>query len=342
MAKNILIAFDGTWNTPDTNPDGGDTSTNVFKFVESVPRVAPDGSPQVAWYDEGVGTNWYDKWIGGGLGLGLSTNIRQGYQKLVQEYQPNDRVYVIGFSRGAYTARSLVGFIRKCGVLLQDRDKLLDAAFDLYQDGDVKPDDRKAVQFRDENSRTIGVRFVGVWDTVGALGVPLDLFKRFNREVAGFHDTRLSRIVENAFHAVAIDEHRDTYAATLWDLPDPLPHQKVEQRWFMGAHSDVGGGYAERDLSDITLRWMQEKAIDSGLGIDSDRIPPLASLNHLAPVHDSFQKIFKPIDREIGVKQNGFETLDDSVMRRVQEDGGYRPRGLVRHLERRQVPGFVT
>ncbi|MEO6164560.1 MAG: DUF2235 domain-containing protein, partial [Candidatus Binatia bacterium] len=117
--KRIVICFDGTWNRPaeESLPVDQQVATNVWRFYQSIRQQSADGLKQVKWYDEGVGTKWYDRVIGGGIGAGLELNIVQGYEFLAKEYQDGDEIYVVGFSRGAYTARSLVGMVRNCGLI---------------------------------------------------------------------------------------------------------------------------------------------------------------------------------------------------------------------------------
>jgi uncharacterized protein (DUF2235 family) len=114
--KRIVICFDGTWNKPaDENlPTEQQVETNVCRFFRSISDAAAHGAEQVKWYDEGVGTKWYDRFVGGAIGVALEKNILDGYEFLAQRYAEGDEVYVLGFSRGAYTARSLVGIIRNC------------------------------------------------------------------------------------------------------------------------------------------------------------------------------------------------------------------------------------
>lgn len=211
---------------------------------------------------------WYDRFIGGAVGAGLELNIVQGYEFLAKEYEEGDEVYVVGFSRGAYTARSLVGMIRNCGLISPKHLALRVAiASGIYRTRQDSVDSSTANMFRAAFSREIKIKYVGIWDTVGALGVPLNLTKDVNMKFYEFHDTKLSNIVENAFHAVAIDEHRQDYDVCLWS-PESVPEQQLEQRWFLGAHCDVGGGYRDRRLSDMTLGWMQNKASALGLALN--------------------------------------------------------------------------
>ena len=209
---------------------------------------------------------WYDHYIGGALGAGLEINIVQGYEFLAKEYEQGDEVYILGFSRGAYTARSLVGIDSRVGLNFRSISRCASSwLHGIYRTRDDKTDSMTAKMFRAAFSREIKIKFVGVWDTVGALGLPLHVTKDVNMKFYEFHDTKLSSIVDNAFHAVAIDEHRKTRRC-LWS-PDSAPQQQLEQRWFLGAHCDVGGGYPDRRLADIILGWMQGKASALGLAL---------------------------------------------------------------------------
>jgi uncharacterized protein (DUF2235 family) len=342
MAKRIVLSFDGTWNTPENSDHGEVAPTNVYRFHNSVLARAPDGTRQVAWYDQGVGTSWWERLRGGAFGEGLSDNIKQGYGKLVDEYEDGDDVFILGFSRGAYSARSLAGFIRKAGLPRRDQKDRLEDAYDLYRKRDADADGPDAVDFRRRHSREIPILFLGVWDTVGALGIPISGLAGLNTRLFDFHDTRLSRIVKNAYHAVAIDEHRELFKATLWSLPEPAPDQRVEQRWFVGAHCNVGGGYVEHELSDIALRWMQEKAQECGLALAPDRIATVTDACCRGLCRDSFAEFYPkaledkktPYYREIGTVPHGYEKVDESVFRRFAEDPGYRPRNLVAYRQR--------
>ncbi|MFN7929762.1 MAG: DUF2235 domain-containing protein [Blastocatellia bacterium] len=330
--KRIVVCFDGTWNKPadESLPPNQQVETNVRRFYESVLPQGADGIAQVTWYDKGVGTHWYDQYIGGAMGTGLDLNIMQGYKFLSETYEEGDEVFVLGFSRGAYTARSLVGLIRNCGLLQQNA--LLTTvgiAYGIYRTHDDGPDSRTARLFRRLHSREIPIKFVGVWDTVGALGVPLHLLHEFNLEFYKFHDTSLSRIVKNAYQAVALDEHREDYDICLWN-PESKPEQTIEQRWFAGAHCDVGGGYDDRQLSDLPLTWMMQKAAALGLGLTS---VALGEKNYLGDLRDSYAEfmqgkyaLLRPRHlRAVQRTQFGFEIVDDSVRNRMQDLPAYHP-----------------
>ena len=167
---------------------------------------------------------------------------------------------------------------------------------------------------------------------MGALGIPLRILSDFNERKYQFHDTELSAIVEHAYHAVAIDEHRADYDVTLWD-PQAKPEQHIEQRWFMGAHADVGGGYADRRLSDLALRWMQSKAQEVGLALRPEKVPANVPANLEASPTDSYKTFLRGLYRlrrpryyrPVGRTGYGHETLDDTVLHKLKTDPEYRP-----------------
>jgi len=256
MARKLALLFDGTWNNEGSN-------TNVVRMRDAIVSSGADDPKQPLFYDTGVGTSWHTRFTGAAFGRGLSHNIRQGYGWLANRYQPGDAIYVFGFSRGAYTARSLVGLIRKCGILHSDDEAQVAEAYELYRDKDVAPDDEKAAGFRASRSREARVRFIGVWDTVGALGIPVSHVP-FSRDYYRWHDTELSKIVDYACHAIAVDENRKDYDVAVWTAIRP-ENIKVEQRWFVGAHANVGGGYPDDPLHTRPLRWMQDGAEAAGL-----------------------------------------------------------------------------
>ncbi|POY36334.1 hypothetical protein C3K47_11340 [Solitalea longa] len=279
--KRIIICCDGTWNEPGTVDKGEAVRTNVQKIYESVAQHDDSGIAQLKYYISGVGTSGWlvNKIMGGATGEGIDNNIKEAYKFLIGNYEKGDEIYLFGFSRGAYTARSLAGLVRNSGVLKPEYFNKVDEAYKLYRSKSKKkdPDSEDAVFFK--NNFCIEepfIKFIGIWDTVGALGVPLYLFKWFNRKLE-FHDVTLSSKVLFAYHALAIDERRKAFAPTLWEQSktvanDPSHPQKLEQVWFPGVHSNVGGGYKESGLSDITLKWMIEKAKGATLSFNEQYI----------------------------------------------------------------------
>lgn len=284
-----IVCFDGTWNDEDGSFGDPATVTNVVRFLRSL----HDTPGQRAWYDAGVGTGILEWLRGGVFGRGLDRNIQQGYKWLSRNHRPGDEIAIFGFSRGAYSARSLAGLIRRTGLVhwgvldddprnIEDEHGAIARAYAIYRarvpscayDGD------EAREFRRHWSREVEIAMIGVWDTVGALGIPGDLLDDIDERRYGFHDMRLGPNVLRARQALAIDEHRKDYDATLWE-PDP----RVRQLWFAGAHADVGGGYADHALADVALHWMQQEAIAAGIALDPIPAPAVTGRER---IHDSF------------------------------------------------------
>jgi uncharacterized protein (DUF2235 family) len=336
MQRNVVICLDGTWNTPGKSLAASeDTSTNVFKFYERALSQSESGKEQIKWYNNGIGTEYLNRISGGAFGLGLDKHIMDAYTFLIENHRDGDSIYILGFSRGAYTARSLVGLIRNCGLLRMSDKTLIERAYAIYRSRE-EVDSEHAVAFRSANSRSININFLGLWDTVGALGIPLQSFKEFNSEQYAFHNTRLSGIVQNAFHALAVDEHRLPYAATIWDAQDYKDRargQVVQQLWFTGAHADIGGGYKDdHPIADVSLRWIQKKSADCGLGVALVPLPALEACTKRS-LHDSYKAFLggayaifsRRHYRPIGTA-GGSEALDLSVTARLQNSVEYRPK----------------
>jgi uncharacterized protein (DUF2235 family) len=301
--KRLVFCFDGTWNRLDSP-----CPTNVVVTAETVLPLAPDGTAQLIFYDEGVGTDKHESLRGGMFGGGLVKNLADGYRFLIFNYSPGDEIYIFGFSRGAYTARSFAGLLNTCGVLVRKEAARVGEAIELYKQRNASPSFvEKLLAFRrdyspevccsdDEASwraRTSGnsdalslprlsVAYLGVWDTVGALGIPsrYKLLSWINKK-HDFHDTALSAFVRSARHAVATDERRKDFQPTLWDnlaavnkkanadlAAADAPYQQV---WFPGVHSAVGGGGERRGLSDQALDWILDGARAAGLVLDGGR-----------------------------------------------------------------------
>jgi len=320
MAKNIVLCLDGTWNGPDTRAtDGSATPTNVQKVFESLKGSAPlaptdnekeisaaaDGAfpAQAAKYIHGVGNmdNFIARVCDGALGIGLVARIIRGYTYLSRNYVPGDNIYIVGFSRGAYTARALAGFVVHQGLLDWQAMQLQEGTEESYSAGLAAWGQYKATLNAGNQSilhglamaitdlhdkfeeglhpapalrfvEDVPVQAVGVWDTVGALGIP-DVQEEDGTEVRAdvfeFADNQLSSDVKFGFHAVAADEQRVDFTPTLWDDRDG-----VAQFIFPGAHADVGGGYpdTESGLSNGPLAWMARQL--ASVGVRFEQLPP--------------------------------------------------------------------
>lgn len=341
--KRIIICCDGTWNTPDKQESGIPIDTNVVKAAQAVREKDAKGVRQLMYYDPGVGTSgsWFKRVYDGATGGGLSRNILEAYRYLIFNYELGDELFFLGFSRGAFTVRSLVGLIRNSGILLPKHIYMLNHAFKLYRSGrkSTHPKEKEATLFRHTYSVSdiTPVKFIGVWDTVGALGNPL-LVKWLRVRGNQFHDTDLSSTVESAYQALAIDEKRRHFRATMWHQQEHAKgRQTLEQVWFAGVHSNVGGGYARTGLSDIALAWLFDKAHASGLECDSIPIQP----DPLQPREESrkgFYRLippfYRPIAKDEPNKGPTFESLHRSVLERYRQDSTYRSKNLEDYFRR--------
>jgi len=260
--KRIFVLCDGTWQS-----ELNRTDTNVMHILRLLKTVGEGGIVQVSLYDAGVGSGEdIASHITGGIsGIGLDDIIMNSYTGLADNYEAGDDVFICGFSRGSYVARSLAGLIHKAGLLPRERLDKADDAYSLYRNRDEAVDGPAADQFRRINSSPqITIKALCCFDTVGAMGFPDPypiwpigkLVEDANKKYE-FYDTNLSRLIEYGLHAVSIDERRKTFMVTPMDRSPNCPDQVVKQVWFSGCHSDVGGGQASTvKLASVALKWM--------------------------------------------------------------------------------------
>lgn len=317
MTKNIALFIDGTWNDADRTVE-----TNVHKLyqlalahqgphhrVDGIP-VADPGCKQIVHYLEGVGTHprWTDRLRGGVTGFGTAKRIREAYRFLSLNYDryDDDRVYLFGFSRGAFAARALAGFVGLIGLLLRDfaTAKNVEYAYQLYKKAGEEGWDPGTLQQQIrmflggrpgrieppagqeknlESVPPIYVHFIGVWDTVKSLGLPGQP-ARWTRH---YDNPLLPHHISHARHALALHELRPEYEPTLWKgiesrragAPKSSMNPSLQQVWFPGAHADVGGGYVVADLSDLALAWMARESAIHQLRLAASTPSPAPSAN---------------------------------------------------------------
>jgi uncharacterized protein (DUF2235 family) len=376
MVKRLVVCCDGTWNFADQP-----SKTNVTKVALSVSRCDGDIEQRV-YYGSGVGTRRWEHLRGGAFGVGLSHDILDAYRFLVDNYEPADQLYLFGFSRGAFTARSLAGLVRNSGILREEYADQFKKAWALYRNRTEKPTSTASTLFRRAYSHETGIRFIGVWDTVGSLGIPVPEPRWLatganvvNRRWA-FHDTELSSWVEGAFHALAIDERRGPFRPTLWHQQPGATYrgpvhshmgedsqrreQELKQVWFTGVHCDIGGGYQETALSDITLLWMVGHARKYGLKFDDAEFQEAAEPtttsdesagfkvrpDALGTLHDSRKGLYKlvpPVSRSIGEakdgdgRPDGREYLSETANQRYDLDPSYKPSSLSSYRKGQEI-----
>lgn len=304
--KRLIVCNDGTWNSPDQEDNGIPSPTNVVKIYNALAEQDDQGVLQLKYYHPGVGAGGgiLNAITGGAVGAGLSSHIRSAYEWIARHYEDGDEIYLFGFSRGAFTSRSLAGLCDR-GLLdldetmpAKDRWERVDAAYRNYREnrtnGPVSKWAKAEWVFHHE-ARSLPITFLGVWDTVGALGVPddLELLNLFDDpDKWKFHDTKLNRRIKTARHAMAIDEVRASFTVTRWS--NASSHPNAKEVWFPGVHSDVGGGYAQSDLSDGALLWMIEEAERVGLCY-RDRVKQQIKPDALGVLHNSFKGAFSKL-----------------------------------------------
>lgn len=332
--RNLVVCCDGTGNV--WGPGGG--VTNVVRLVRALSR---DRARQICFYDPGVGTpdgyvadgagglSWRDRLrrLGGlAWGDGVWTNVAEAYLFLVEHYRPGDRIFLFGFSRGAFTARAVAGVIHLCGLLEREHDNLVPALLKVYRSPAGRTRDEAGEALKKAFSRDgVAVHFTGVWDTVESVGIV--------RLLAGAHITS-NRDVKSTYvhvrHAVALDEVRAPYLPRLYAAPgQPLSDGRTfKQVHFCGAHSDVGGGYAHDGLSNAALHWMVREANEVGLLIEPGVLDGFTG-NPLDLLHDEPSRI--PYWVLAGIFTRGLPgegvTIHESVAERMEHPAcAYRPR----------------
>lgn len=364
--RRIAIFLDGTWNETGDN-------TNVWRVKSLCSPVDEQGVEQVTYYDVGV-----NGLLGGTFGKGLIKNVLDAYSWLIGHYAPGDEIYIFGFSRGAYTARSLAGFIARYGLLIPGAPIGISQLYADYQNEESRKTIWSLRQDRDRRTlknpsieeqwmlsycMPVNIKMVGVWDTVGALGVPKLPIPGIGSKTLKFIDTGLRKPIEHGFHAVAIDEHRKKFAPTLWTVRQDPDDQNfkaedvrsllsVQQRWFVGAHANIGGGYHSDLLAQAPLNWIVNEATRLGLHfrypvdihdgiynadiVDSHRFfmggaYSIFSRRHFRPIGA------KPQEDSRGLHHTINETIDVSVFERYSRDSAYRPRNLTDWGKRHMV-----
>lgn len=347
--KRIVICADGTWNIRDQvdTKTGKRHPTNVTKVARAVRAQARDGTPQVVYYHEGIGTNGpLDRYTGGAFGRGMEENIRNLYRFIVYNYEPGDELYLFGFSRGAFTVRSLAGFMHKVGLIEKDDDYYVPEIYACYESskGPGSPQWVKAFHNVQGTRPCPPIAFIGVWDTVGALGAPGFLGQVFNKKKYSFHDVGLHAAIQHAVQALAIDERRKPFAPAIWTRPTDW-NGRLTQAWFAGVHSNVGGGYAPDGLANEALHWVVEQAEHLGLEIDR------AYLEHFRPCFNSvlndsmtaMYKIMGPHVRMLGEHASDGETVHQSAIDRKNLPAcAYAPPNLDDYLTKTRPPQVVN
>lgn len=306
--RNLVIGCDGTWNEPEQASDGNPVPTNVVKFMRAMKSL---NGLQRKHYEKGVGTRAWEALPGGVYGYGLDKRVLGAYRFLRNRFadaefkHKQNRVFILGFSRGAYTARRIAGLIAHSGIPKDSDDTEL--GWEIFREKNVET--ARALK-QEGRFFSIPIEMVGVWDTVKATNDP------------DYHDETLPKRIKAGYHAMAIDERRKMFPVLRWKN-DP----RVLQAWFAGVHSDVGGGYAKPGLADITLEWMIYRAHGHGLRFRQSYMDAHVNPRANAIMHDSFKGIWKPLG-ENSRKILKTDFVHRSVTERLEKKPAYQPANL--------------
>jgi len=319
MAKNIALFADGTGQ----GFTGGRHPSNVFKLFNLIDDRSPS---QIAFYDSGVGVGHLDL-LGKITGAGMSAKIRRAYEFILEHYRAGDQLYLFGFSRGAATMSLLSEFLHLFGVLPMGHRELIPKAYRIFDIGDGAKRKRESDEFVSRHhTMWVNVEFLGVWDTVTARGIPIQYLDELPRLLGltdpGFkgHDLDLSQSVKYCCHALAIDEERKVFIPRIFTI-NPAYHQTLKQVWFSGSHTDIGGGYENVELSDISLQWIMSNAEECGLHIYT---PPSGKVEFRSDpngiLHDprsGFRSLYRQKTRSWGTALRGKPLIHASVLERT-------------------------
>ena len=347
--KRIVICANGTWNLRDQldKDTGKRRPTNVTKLARAVLPNAK-GVPQIVFYHDGLGTSGgLDKFTGGAFGDGIERNIRELYRSIVYNYVPGDDLFFFGFSRGAFTVRTLAGFMYAVGLLQKDDDYWLPEIYDCYAHGQRPGSPEWAQAFHRVEQPPLPcppIKFIGVWDTVGALGPPGIIGQLFNRRRYQYHDVALNPTILNAYQALAIDERRKPFAPSVWDRPANWKGT-LEQAWFAGVHCNVGGGETPDGLANEALHWIVEKAEGLGLAVDGDYLKHYRNCFD-SKLHKSMSLMYRflgPNVRPIGAHGADERPHRSALSRRAHATSAYAAPNLNAYLgQHPNIEPYVT
>jgi uncharacterized protein (DUF2235 family) len=343
--KRLIICADGTWNERDQVDEKTHLrhATNVTKVARAISSRDPSDIDQVVFYHDGVGTHpGLDKITGGAFGEGIEGNIRDLYRFLVYNYVAGDEIFMFGFSRGAFTVRTLAGFMDTFGLLDKADDFYVPDLYAEYQRGDSAELILSDPHFRRMKppSRCPPIKFLGVWDTVGALGLPGKVGEILTSKATSYHNVALHPSIENAYHALAIDEQRVPFRPTLWTRPAGW-QGTLEQAWFAGVHSNVGGGYSPDGLANEALHWMVDRAEQHGLQIESEYLEFFKPcFNSTLNVSMTWAyRVFGKNIRALGQHREDGECIHRSVIDRLNHmPGEYSPSNVLPELLEKDGP----
>jgi uncharacterized protein (DUF2235 family) len=346
--KRIIVCADGTWNVRDQVSKGSvrRRPTNVTKIARAIRPRDRHGVDQIVFYHDGLGTGGYlDRLSGGAFGRGIEANIRTIYRFIAYNHEPDDELFLFGFSRGAFTVRSLAGFMNKVGLIEKDDDYYVPEIYACYEKNQGPGTQAWEKAFHRVTPRPCPpIRFVGVWDTVGSLGAPGLLGQLLNRRKYQYHDVGLSPVIQNARHALAIDERRKPFTPNFWTRPSSWTGS-LQQAWFPGAHTNVGGSFTPDGLANEALHWVIEQAEAFGLEVDSAYLDNFRACFN-SDKYDSMTPVYRMLGsfvRPLGEHPADGEAIHQSAIDRLGWAAcAYEPPNLKAYLSANGQPFVVN
>lgn len=327
--RNLIYLCDGTLSSIAEGEE-----TNLGRIYRLLAERGQTGAQRYE-YDPGIQGQRWRKWLNAASGMGINASIQRGYAFLATHYRPGDRIYLFGYSRGAYAVRSLAGMIGRIGLIRRNyaTERHVNLAFRFYEIGSNSMARQHFSAHRCHEG--VEIEMLGIWDTVKSLGLPYPLINRLAPMVTEFHDDELGAHIRHGYHALALDEDRLSYKPLLWRRSAGW-EGRLEQAWFPGAHGDVGGEVRSyplaRPLSNISLNWMLRRAVLHGLEMPedwADRFPEDMAAPMMGCKRGISRFFILRGPRQVGGADG--ETIHLSIRDRMREVEGYRPRGRIGH-----------
>lgn len=326
--KKIILCAEGTWGGPaEVNP------SNILKITRALSKRTSEGIPQIVYYHPGLGSgNWLNQLRGGIEGQGIDKMILDFYRFLVFNYEPDDSLYLFGFSRGAFALRSLAGFLHHYGLLDSQDEYLTQTLYELHKKmlpvtGRFFIKDSKHLSLdAKERLRNPAIAFMGLLDTVSSLRFSFNRNKERKSARFRYHYESFAENTDKIYQALAIDERRSAFNPVLIRVDKAWQTQHLEQCWFAGCHSDMGGGNRVDTLGNIPLNWLIDRSIEHGVAYHEEKVIMYKEAVK-GPIHCKNNGLWRYLDyeetRNPSADAKMCQSLHASVIKRAKEMEDY-------------------